>query len=149
MAPPTSRKPASLVGKSVPTSQARANFAEALSAAHDENTVIGFNRYGRLIAALVSIDAVRMLAGRGDLVEAGVREKIERMARIFLGAAARGEPASSPAPSARGVREQRAAFKAKPARGEKPRKRGKDKKKKKARAKAARAKRSPRLTRKI
>lgn len=66
------------------TSEARANFAEALETAQLENTVIGFDRYGRPVAALVSIDAVRVLAGRERDVEPAVRDKIARMARLFM-----------------------------------------------------------------
>ncbi len=66
------------------TSEARANFADALGLAQEENTVIGFERYGRLVAAVVSIDAVRLLAGRGEDVAPAVREKIARMSEVFL-----------------------------------------------------------------
>lgn len=66
------------------TSEGRANFAEALESAQLENAVIGFDRYGRPLAALVSIDAVRMLANMDQDVEPAVREKITRMARLFL-----------------------------------------------------------------
>lgn len=66
------------------TSEARANFAEALETAQLDNTVIGFDRYGRPVAALVPIDAVRLLAGRDREVEPAVRDKIERMARAFM-----------------------------------------------------------------
>ena len=37
------------------TSEARATFAEALETAQVDNAVIGFDRYGRTIAALVPI----------------------------------------------------------------------------------------------
>src|SRR6185312_11273951 len=83
------------------TSEARANFAEALGMAQEENTVIGFDRYGKLVAAVVPIDAVRMLAGRSADVDPAVRSKIERMSRIFLHAAPKKVDA---------VREERAAF---------------------------------------
>lgn len=66
------------------TSEARANFAEALETAQLENAVIGFDRYGRPVAALVSIDAVRLLAGRAQEVEPATQEKIKRLAGIFL-----------------------------------------------------------------
>ncbi len=66
------------------TSEARANFAEALETAQLENAVIGFDRYGRPVAALVSIDAVRLLAGRDQEVEPATQDKIRRLASIFL-----------------------------------------------------------------
>jgi hypothetical protein len=78
------------------TSEARANFAEALETAQLQNTVIGFDRYGRPIAALVSIDAVRMLAGMDSVVEASVRDKIKRMAGLFLHNMPSAEPEPAP-----------------------------------------------------
>lgn len=66
------------------TSEGRANFAEALELAQLEHAVVGFDRYGRPLAALVPIDAVRMLAGHDSEVEPATREKVQRMARLFL-----------------------------------------------------------------
>lgn len=66
------------------TSEARANFAEALETAQVENAVIGFDRYGRTIAALVPIEAIYMLAGKDNLIAPGVREEIETFARQFV-----------------------------------------------------------------
>ncbi len=80
------------------TSEARANFAEALETAQLENAVIGFDRYGRLVAALVPIDAVRILAGRGAEVEPAVRDKIGRLARLFLHNVPKRGVADGPAP---------------------------------------------------
>ncbi len=70
--------------RTVSTSQGRANFAAALQTVQKEKTVIGFDRYSQSVAALVPVEAVLMLAGRGATVEAGIRDKIERMARLFL-----------------------------------------------------------------
>ncbi|MEQ1708242.1 MAG: hypothetical protein ABL864_07915 [Terricaulis sp.] len=95
------------------TSEARANFAEALETAQLENAVIGFDRYGRLVAALVPIDAVRILAGRGAEVEPAVRDKIGRLARLFLqnvpkrGVADDGAPKPAKAPAAARQRAKR------------------------------------------
>jgi hypothetical protein len=75
------------------TSDARANFARALGMAQRENTVIGFDRYGHRVAALVPMDAVLMLAGRGSEVETAARDKIERMARALANATVVEEPA--------------------------------------------------------
>ena len=125
--------------QTISTSEARANFAEALGLAQEESAVIGFDRYGKLVAALVPIDAVRMLAGRGEEVEPAVRNKIERMSRIFLTAQA---TMRRPSPAAR---EKPAALE--PAKAE--RKRRKDKRDKKKRAKAARGKPPRKISRKI
>lgn len=66
------------------TSEARANFAEALETAQVDNAVIGFDRYGRTIAALVPVEAIYMLAGKGELIAPGVREEIESFSRQFV-----------------------------------------------------------------
>jgi hypothetical protein len=66
------------------TSHARANFAKSLETTHLQNTVIGFERYGHPVAALVPIDGIRMLAGQGGDVAPEVRAKLMRMARLFV-----------------------------------------------------------------
>jgi hypothetical protein len=66
------------------TSEARANFAEALETAQIDNAVIGFDRYGRTIAALVPVEAVYILAGEAHRLAPGVREEIERGAAQFV-----------------------------------------------------------------
>ncbi|MEQ1617783.1 MAG: hypothetical protein ABL883_05515 [Terricaulis sp.] len=89
--------------RTVSTSQGRANFAAALQTVQKEKTVIGFDRYSQAVAALVPVEAVLMLAGRGATVEASVRDKIERMARLFLQAGLSPQPAERqprPAPVA-------------------------------------------------
>jgi hypothetical protein len=93
------------------TSEARANFAEALETAQLQNTVIGFDRYGRPIAALVSIDAVRMLAGLDNQVEPAVRDKIKRMASLFLHNMPGAEPVAPPRKRAAPPRARAAAKK--------------------------------------
>ena len=66
------------------TSEARANFAEALETAQVDNAVIGFDRYGRTIAALVPVEAVYMLAGMGHMIAPGVREEIATFSQQFV-----------------------------------------------------------------
>lgn len=123
--------------QTISTSEARANFAEALGLAQEESTVIGFDRYGKLVAALVPIDAVRMLAGRGEDVTPALRNKIERMSRVFLQASLQqahagtaGREVSEPLPKAE-------------------RKRRKEKRDKKKKAKAAHGRRPRKISRKI
>ncbi|MBL8545103.1 MAG: hypothetical protein JNL81_01490 [Hyphomonadaceae bacterium] len=65
------------------TSEARANFAEALETAQVDNAVIGFDRYGRTVAALVPVEAIYMLAGLGKLVDPDTRKEIESGAVAF------------------------------------------------------------------
>lgn len=66
------------------TSEARANFAEALETAQVDNAVIGFDRYGRTIAALVPVEAVYMLAGMGHMIAPAVREEISSFSHQFV-----------------------------------------------------------------
>ncbi len=74
------RKPKTSV---LSTSEARANFAEALETAQVDNALIGFDRYGRTVAALVPVEAIYMLAGLGKLVDAATRKEIEEGAVAF------------------------------------------------------------------
>ncbi len=81
------RKAASRVGlekQVLSTSEARANFAEALETAQVGGAVIGFDRYGRTVAALVPVEAVYMLAGLDKDVSAAVRAAIKRQAKAFV-----------------------------------------------------------------
>jgi hypothetical protein len=88
------------------TSEARANFAEALETAQVDNAVIGFDRYGRTVAALVPVEAVYMLAGLGHMIGPGVREEIASGAQQFVDnvpsriAAAEAPPRRKPAKKA-------------------------------------------------
>lgn len=66
------------------TSEARANFAEALETAQVDNAVIGFDRYGRTIAALVPVEAIYILAGKGHMISRGVREEIAAFSAQFV-----------------------------------------------------------------
>jgi len=80
------RKAASRKAKTAPvysTSEARANFAETLETVQAESAVIGFDRYGRTVAALVPIEAVYMLAGLGSAIDADMRSRIQTLAREF------------------------------------------------------------------
>ena len=98
------------------TSEARANFAEALETAQVDNAVIGFDRYGRTVAALVPVEAIYMLAGLGKLVDAGTRKEIEEGAVAFAHnvpyrSVAPAEIAAAVAPSPRIARKRPAAKK--------------------------------------
>lgn len=73
------------LGKQVlSTSEARANFAEALESAQVSGAVIGFDRYGRTIAALVPVEAIYMLAGMTAQVAPAVRASIAKQAKAFV-----------------------------------------------------------------
>lgn len=69
--------------KVLPSSEARANFSETLETAQVDNTVIGFERYGRTVAALVPVEAIYMLAGLGEHIDPRTREEIIAGARLF------------------------------------------------------------------
>ena len=83
------------------TSEARANFAEALETARSDGAIIGFDRYGRTVAALVPVEAVYVLAGMSDNVSPAVRASIKRQAASFIEAAPNGEVAAEEAPRAK------------------------------------------------
>ncbi len=98
------RKAASRVSRKArvySTSEARANFAEALETAQVDNAVIGFDRYGRTIAALVPVEAISMLAGKGHLIAPAVREEIESFSRQFIQSVPSRVSMPEPAPSAK------------------------------------------------
>lgn len=81
------RKAARRSAKTAPvysTSEARANFAEALETAQVESAVIGFDRYGRTVAALVPVEAIYMLAGMGEEIDPAIRNKIAQGVRQFV-----------------------------------------------------------------
>ena len=81
------RKAAKRTAKTAPvysTSEARANFAEALETTQLDSAVIGFDRYGRTVAALVPVEAIYMLAGLGGKIDPSTRHKIDRAARAFV-----------------------------------------------------------------
>jgi hypothetical protein len=63
-------------------SASKAGFAKA--AAKLDGAVIGFDRNGRTVAALVPVEAVYMLAGLGGELDDKVRRKIERAAQLFV-----------------------------------------------------------------
>ena len=46
--------------------------------------VVGFDRYGRTVAALVPVEAIYMLSGMGGKIDPDIRQKIERAARSFV-----------------------------------------------------------------
>lgn len=80
---PARAKQAKAAAPLLSTSQARAHFAEALETAQVENAVIGFDRYGRTVAALVPVEAIYMLAGMGKMIDRETRKDIEKGALAF------------------------------------------------------------------
>jgi hypothetical protein len=81
------RKAAARKAKTAPvysTSEARANFAETLETVQAESAVIGFDRYGRTVAALVPIEAIYILAGMAGAVAPDLRSRIQGAASDFV-----------------------------------------------------------------
>jgi len=81
------RKAASRKAKTAPvysTSEARANFAETLEIVQAESAVIGFDRYGRTVAALVPIEAIYILAGMSTAIAPDMRSRVQEAARDFV-----------------------------------------------------------------
>lgn len=103
------------------TSEARANFAEALETAQVDNAVIGFDRYGRTIAALVPVEAIFMLAGKGNMIAPGVREEIEAFSKQFVSSVPSRVGAAEEAPGGKKTAKKAAKKKPKAKRGPKGR----------------------------
>lgn len=81
------RKAAARKAKTAPvysTSEARANFAETLETVQAESAVIGFDRYGRTVAALVPIEAIYILAGMGAQIDPAMRSRVHGNALDFV-----------------------------------------------------------------
>lgn len=81
------------------TSEGRANFAEALEAAQSESAIIGFERYGRPVAALAPIEAVMLLAGVKRGINPKTRAAITQAAQAFVRAMPELENGAAAAPA--------------------------------------------------
>lgn len=66
------------------TTIGRAKFPEFMQLSYGEKAVIGFDRYGRILGAIVPVEAVKVLAGREREVDPHVRAQIERAAAHLL-----------------------------------------------------------------
>jgi hypothetical protein len=66
------------------TTDGRQRFPDILQVSYGEKAVIGFDRYGRALGAVVPMEAVLMLAGKTENVDEGVRDRIERSAKALL-----------------------------------------------------------------
>ncbi|MEZ5995512.1 MAG: hypothetical protein R3C25_07130 [Hyphomonadaceae bacterium] len=77
------------------TSEARANFAGTIESAQIDNAVIGFDRYGQTVAALVPVEAVYVLAGQEHLVDPASLKVIREGARAFARSVPHGKMSAS------------------------------------------------------
>ncbi len=66
------------------TTEGRQRFPDILQFSYGDKAVIGFDRYGRALGAVVPIEAVRILAGYGETVDDDVKRRMERTARLLL-----------------------------------------------------------------
>lgn len=66
------------------TTDGRQRFPDILQVSYGEKAVIGFDRYGRALGAVVPMEAVAMLAGDHVGVDQDVRERIRRAAQKLL-----------------------------------------------------------------
>ncbi|MDX2234169.1 MAG: hypothetical protein NW200_06695 [Hyphomonadaceae bacterium] len=66
------------------TTLGRAKFPEFIQMSYGEKAIIGFDRYGRLLGAIVPMEAVKILAGREAELNHLVREQIAHAAAELL-----------------------------------------------------------------
>lgn len=66
------------------TTDGRQRFPDLLQTCFGDKAVIGFDRYGRALGAVVPMEAVRLLAGYDDCVDPHVRETIASTAQALL-----------------------------------------------------------------
>ena len=66
------------------TTVGRQRFPDLLQRSFGEKSVIGFDRYGRALGAVVPMEAVCVLAGCAEQVDEDVRLRIERAAQSLL-----------------------------------------------------------------
>lgn len=66
------------------TTDGRQRFPDILQVSYGEKAVIGFDRYGRALGALVPMEAVQMLAGNINNVDEDIVGRIQRAARALL-----------------------------------------------------------------
>lgn len=75
------------------TTDGRQRFPDILQVSYGEKAVIGFDRYGRALGAVVPMEAVLMLAGKTEDVDEDVKLRIERAAQKLLQEVSRGDTA--------------------------------------------------------
>lgn len=75
------------------TTDGRQRFPDILQTSYGDKAVIGFDRYGRALGAVVPMEAVQMLAGATDNVDEDIRGRIQRAAQALLDTMADHSPA--------------------------------------------------------
>ena len=86
MAHPTRRQAQSPIPQArlLSTTEGRQRFPDLLQTCFGDKAVIGFDRYGRAMGAVVPMEAVRLLAGYRDAVDPHVRDTIASTAQSLL-----------------------------------------------------------------
>lgn len=86
MTPPPRRQAHNATSPSrlLSTTEGRQRFPDILQTCFGDKAVIGFDRYGRALGAVVPMEAVRLLAGFQESVEPRVREAIAETAKELL-----------------------------------------------------------------
>lgn len=77
------------------TTDGRQKFPDILQVSYGEKAVIGFDRYGRALGAVVPMEAVKMLAsGVAAAVDEDIQRRIQRAAQLLLDTMGGSEPAT-------------------------------------------------------
>jgi hypothetical protein len=72
------------IARLLSTTEGRQRFPDLLQTCFGDKAVIGFDRYGRALGAVVPMEAVRLLAGYDEAVDPRVRETIALTAQALL-----------------------------------------------------------------
>lgn len=78
---PTLQSPA-YEARMMSTTDGRQRLPDVLQRIYGEKGIVGFERYGRVIAVAVPLEAIRMLAD--DAVDAGTQERIRKAAQNLI-----------------------------------------------------------------
>ena len=81
---PGAGRPPATTSQVYSTTLGRAKFPEFIQMSYGEKAVIGFDRYGHMVGAIVPFEAVKILAGMGDDLNPHLREQIRASALQLL-----------------------------------------------------------------
>jgi hypothetical protein len=81
---PSPHLSADLKGRLMSTSEGRQRFPDLLQSTFGDKAVIGFERYGRVLGAVVPMEAIRLLAGFDDSVDDATRDRITKTAKALI-----------------------------------------------------------------
>jgi hypothetical protein len=90
MAQRTSKKPLrssalpANIARVYSTTEGRQRFPDILQEVFGEKSIAGFERYGRRLGALIPMEALLLLAGRGSMLDKETRIRIQNAASSLL-----------------------------------------------------------------